>query len=216
MGYGFFGPSLGVAFDVSYHSSLCFLFTIISSLHLGNVQRTGFREYDYRPREGLFPPLITIFSAPNYCDMYNNRAAYLHLTDEGYKIEQTTWADHPFHLPSFQNVFQYALPFLLDYVSLFFLDLLEKIEEEVGDELEDEMYQKLRSQICSVAHIALAAKKLQEEKLKSIEETEESLPEDSAQAYEVAKKIDEKNEGSPRAMCELFGLRGRKLNSINE
>ena len=29
--------------------------------------------------KNCFPPIITIFSAPNYCDFYNNRGAILNL-----------------------------------------------------------------------------------------------------------------------------------------
>ena len=34
-----------------------------------------------------FPPVITIFSAPNYCDKYDNKAALLHIGMCGY-----TWS----------------------------------------------------------------------------------------------------------------------------
>ena len=32
--------------------------------------------YDWR-NDNKFPPVITIFSAPNYCGSYNNKAAVL-------------------------------------------------------------------------------------------------------------------------------------------
>ncbi len=55
------------------------------------------------------PPCITVFSAPNYCDLYRNKASFLKLTDEGYSLSQLTWVSHPFYLPNFANGLQASL-----------------------------------------------------------------------------------------------------------
>ena len=52
-----------------------------------------------------FPVVITVFSAPNYCDCYNNKGAVLKLFDNTINIQQYTFNLHPYHLPNFLNVF---------------------------------------------------------------------------------------------------------------
>jgi serine/threonine-protein phosphatase 2B catalytic subunit len=41
-----------------------------------SAQKYGFAEHKYRANH-KFPSVITIFSAPNYCDKYENLAAYM-------------------------------------------------------------------------------------------------------------------------------------------
>lgn len=44
-----------------------------------------------------FPPVITIFSAPNYCDRYGNKAAILHIDSalDGFRVIQYDCVEHP-------------------------------------------------------------------------------------------------------------------------
>ncbi|CEG44961.1 serine threonine-protein phosphatase 2b catalytic [Plasmopara halstedii] len=67
------------------------------------------------------PPLITVFSAPNYCDSYGNTAAYLLFKDEpwSWDIQQLVSAGHPAPpIPSAERgldmwrLFNQTLPFL--------------------------------------------------------------------------------------------------------
>jgi serine/threonine-protein phosphatase 2B catalytic subunit len=49
---------------------------IISIIRAHEAQAEGFKMYKWSGAE-KFPAVITIFSAPNYCDFYNNKGAVI-------------------------------------------------------------------------------------------------------------------------------------------
>ena len=84
------------------------------------------------------PVAITIFTAPNYCDCYENDAAVLMIENEELSFLSYTNTDHPFWLPKFTNAIRYTLPILfqeLDYIasSLWTSVTLENMEEDEND-----------------------------------------------------------------------------------
>ncbi|KAG5187601.1 Metallo-dependent phosphatase-like protein [Tribonema minus] len=54
---------------------------LIFMLRAHEVQEEGFRSHF---AAHLHPTVLTVFSAPNYCDRYGNKAAILHVEDTGY------------------------------------------------------------------------------------------------------------------------------------
>lgn len=48
---------------------------LLSCIRAHEVQIEGFKMYNWRNKN--FPQIITIFSAPNYCDSYNNKGAII-------------------------------------------------------------------------------------------------------------------------------------------
>jgi serine/threonine-protein phosphatase 2B catalytic subunit len=86
------------------------------------------------------PLVITVFSAPNYCDMYHNQAAYLRLEHAAFNFSQTEWVEHPFQLPDFQNAFSYSLPHVVEHVSNFAKFIWEQmgVNDRKEERLENE------------------------------------------------------------------------------
>lgn len=83
------------------------------------------------------PSVITIFSAPNYCDVYNNKGAYI-FYDNHFYIKQFDSVKHPFVLPGFLNSITWSLPFIAEkLVEIFRYGLNElKIKDKKIKEFE--------------------------------------------------------------------------------
>lgn len=77
-----------------------------------------------------FPSLITIFSAPNYCDVYQNKGAMVQYTGKEFQIKLFTAVDHPYVLPNFINAFEWSLPFINEKVSEILVIILNQISDE--------------------------------------------------------------------------------------
>ena len=57
---------------------------LISVIRGHEVEASGYKFHKWKGDE--FPPVITIFSAPNYCDIYNNKAAILKFKDNNLSV----------------------------------------------------------------------------------------------------------------------------------
>jgi len=79
------------------------------------------------------PRVITIFSAPNYCDVYKNKGACLKFDDELLNIRQFVSSPHPYYLPNFMDVFTWSLPFVAEKVT----DMLYSILAYEGQDVID-------------------------------------------------------------------------------
>lgn len=76
------------------------------------AQAEGYKLHDWI--EGVLPPVVTIFSAPNYCDIYANKAAAIILEHGSLTIHQFSCSPHPFVLPNFMDIIQWSLPFVAE------------------------------------------------------------------------------------------------------
>ena len=71
----------------------------------------------YRPHPSTcFPAIMSVFSAPNYCDTYDNKGAFLVLNRSNIAVKQFFASPHPFVMPNFMNAFAWSMPFLVDSV----------------------------------------------------------------------------------------------------
>ncbi|CAF3708545.1 unnamed protein product [Rotaria sp. Silwood1] len=146
---------------------------ILSVIRAHEAQDIGFRMYKKSPETG-FPSLITIFSAPNYCDVYQNKAAIMKYENNIVNIQQFNCSSHPYWLPNFMNVFTWSLPFVCEKINDALLQILHICTDEELTKYDEHFYslvernqieqrkEQMRSKIRAVGKVAKTFKKLRE------------------------------------------------------
>ena len=107
---------------------------LLSIIRAHEAQDAGYRTYRKTKTTG-FPSVMTIFSAPNYLDAYNNKAAVLKYENNVMNIRQFNHTPHPYWLPNFMDVFTWSLPFVGEKITDMLIAILnvctkEELEEE--------------------------------------------------------------------------------------
>jgi len=85
---------------------------MLSIIRAHEAQLEGYKMHRTIASTG-FPSVITIFSAPNYCDVYNNKGAILKFDNSTLNILHFNCMPHPYHLPNFMDVFSWSMPFVI-------------------------------------------------------------------------------------------------------
>lgn len=115
---------------------------LLSVIRAHEAQDAGYKMYRRASSTG-FPSLITIFSAPNYLDVYNNKAAILKYENQVMNIRQFNASPHPYWLPNFMDVFKWSLPFVAEKATEMLVAILNTCaqddEEPVDNVLPDDV-----------------------------------------------------------------------------
>jgi serine/threonine-protein phosphatase 2B catalytic subunit len=115
----FFGEALAKQF---YQTN-----SLLSIIRAHEAQADGFKMYKWFGQEKC-PTLITVFSAPNYCDFYNNKAAVIRIQDNSINIQQFSESPHPYLLPNFMDLFTWSMPFVIEKVTEMFYHVIKPNE----------------------------------------------------------------------------------------
>ena len=78
----------------------------------------GAKEHFFMSRQE-FPLVVTVFTAPNYCDMYGNKGAVLKVLQDDFEYHQFDAVSHPFYLPNFQDLLGFSVPYIMESCLLF-------------------------------------------------------------------------------------------------
>lgn len=143
------------------HTSYCFGKQAISNFLEENnlellirghqVQDDGCTFHYFMEDDRDMPYCITVFSAPNYCDSYGNRSAFLEITKASIRVRQFDNAQHPYYLPDFENCFTNSLPIILESIvgllQGLVIDVKTKKKKATSEErdLDDELEYKIES-----------------------------------------------------------------------
>ncbi|CCL98038.1 uncharacterized protein FIBRA_00032 [Fibroporia radiculosa] len=129
----------GCSYFFTYNAACQFLERnkLLSIIRAHEAQDAGYRMYR-KTRTTGFPSVMTLFSAPNYLDVYNNKAAILKYESNVLNIRQFNASPHPYWLPNFMDAFTWSLPFVGEKITDMLLALLNCCTKEELEESEEE------------------------------------------------------------------------------
>lgn len=128
----------GCSYFFTYNAACQFLERngLLSIIRAHEAQDAGYRMYKKTKTTG-FPSVMTIFSAPNYLDVYSNKAAVLKYEANVMNIRQFNCTPHPYWLPNFMDVFTWSLPFVGEKITDMLIAILNCCTKEELDEEEE-------------------------------------------------------------------------------
>ena len=123
-----------------------------------------------------FPSIITIFSAPNYCDCYKNKGAIIKFDNSTLNIQQYNYTKHPYILPDFMDVFTWSIPFVIEKV-MQLLYVILKPQGKVILEIDEKSIERIKELEVGVANSGMNMQVIERiiELLQKIRESNECL-----------------------------------------
>lgn len=130
----------GCSYAFSYGAAVSFLErnNMLTLIRGHEAQAEGYRLYRNGPQG--FPSVICLFSAPNYCDTYDNRAATLTITDGVLKLRQFNSSPHPYYLPNFMNAFLWSFNFAVDKLLDMWNCVIQVVDKETDEKINPSGY----------------------------------------------------------------------------
>jgi len=110
---------------------------LLSVIRAHEAQLDGYKMHAWTGKSD-FPVVITIFSAPNYCDVYNNKGAIIKFENNTLNIQQFNYTPHPYILPNFMDIFTWSIPFVSEKITEMLYHLIKPAAEVEDDDEEDE------------------------------------------------------------------------------
>lgn len=89
------------------------------------------------------PSVITIFSAPSYCDAYQNDGAFIEFDMGVVSIKRYKTVSHPFVINGFFDGISWSLPFIAEKLLEFTLSIFAEIDKEAKVEEANELVNKM-------------------------------------------------------------------------
>lgn len=228
----------GCSFNFSYKAASAFLKAnnLLSIIRAHEAQDEGYRLYKKSVTTG-FPTVICIFSAPNYCDVYNNKGAIIKFQNNLMNIRQFNCSPHPYFLPNFMNAFDWSLPFVAEKVADMFATIISLCDDDESDSedegktaITEERGDVIRAKIRAMGKMCRMYKTLREETdtivlLKGL--AGGSIPQgillsgpdavrEAVSNFEKIKKIDVVNEKRPPLGPGQDAVESSNLASMNE
>ncbi|PFH47718.1 hypothetical protein AMATHDRAFT_67055 [Amanita thiersii Skay4041] len=233
----------GCSYFFTYQAACQFLErnNLLSIIRAHEAQDAGYRMYR-KTRATGFPSVMTIFSAPNYLDVYNNKAAVLKYESNIMNIRQFNCTPHPYWLPNFMDVFTWSLPFVGEKITDMLVAVLNTCTKEELEESDDETLvspmaasqetierrQVIKNKILAVGKMARVFSLLREEsekvsELKSVSGSTQ-LPygslasgtegiKESINGFDDARKSDIENERLPPELFDADSEEGKAIMS---
>lgn len=108
-----FNRQSGVSYFFSYQAVCSFLERndLLSLVTAHPRQEDGYKLYKRTPSTRWLS-LMSVFSAPNYRDAYENKGAILEFDGKTVHFRQFASSPHPYWLPDFTDAFTWSLPFV--------------------------------------------------------------------------------------------------------
>eukprot|EP01059_Diplonema_ambulator_P012352 TRINITY_DN22613_c0_g1_i1.p1 TRINITY_DN22613_c0_g1~~TRINITY_DN22613_c0_g1_i1.p1 ORF type:complete len:466 (+),score=123.03 TRINITY_DN22613_c0_g1_i1:92-1489(+) len=206
----------GCSYVFSYNAVCKFLANnnLLSIIRAHEAQDEGYKLYKKSPTG--FPSVICIFSAPNYCDSYDNKAAIIRFQNNLMNIRQFNSVAHPYYLPNFMNAFSWSMPFVAEKVTDMLITMWNVVDEDTVVEpdtpevssIVKERGVQLRNKIVAMGRMAKMYKTIREQNdnvlalkgLSTAASTEAATKEGSAlsiHGFKDAKQFDKANEKRP-------------------